>query len=85
LSQAPIIDSFAPKAGIPATPVILMGKFFSGTHAVCFNGTPAPSFTVVNGTTILTLVPSGATSGEILVTTDGGTATSIAPFSVVQR
>jgi uncharacterized protein (TIGR03437 family) len=52
-----------------------------GTTSVTFNGTAA-AFTVVSGTEITTMVPTGATSGRVQVTTPHGTLTSNVVFRV---
>src|SRR5205823_2081320 len=53
-----------------------------GATAVSFNGTAA-TYTVTSSTAIQTAVPTGATSGPIIVVTPGGTATSATNFAVV--
>ncbi|HEY3376421.1 MAG TPA: SUMF1/EgtB/PvdO family nonheme iron enzyme, partial [Armatimonadota bacterium] len=64
--------------------VTITGTSLTGATEVTFNGTPALGFTVDSDTAITTTVPSGATTGKIAVTTDGGTATSVATFTVYQ-
>jgi hypothetical protein len=53
----------------------VLGQGFTGTTGVSFNGTAA-TFAVVSDTYLTTMVPSGATSGFVTVTTPGGTLTS---------
>jgi uncharacterized protein (TIGR03437 family) len=48
---------------------------------VTFNGKSA-SFTATSDTQITATVPTGATTGKIMVTTPGGTATSTTSFTV---
>ncbi|MDO3641263.1 glycosyl hydrolase family 18 protein [Mucilaginibacter sp. L3T2-6] len=54
--------------------VTITGKNLSGTSAVSFGGTPAASFTVNSATSVSATVGDG-TSGNIFLTTKGGTAT----------
>ena len=55
-------------------------QFTQGTK-VTFNGKSA-SFTVNSDEEITATVPTGATTGHIIVTTRGGTATSETKFTV---
>ena len=79
---APTIISFTPTSGAIGQVVTLTGTFFTGAAAVTFNGVAAASYTVVNDTTITALVPTGATSGPLSVTTLGGTSTSATNFAL---
>jgi hypothetical protein len=82
-AQAPTITSFTPTSGPVGTTVSITGTgFTTGTTSVSFNGTFA-SFSVVSDTEIRTIVPAGATTGPINVTTFAGTATSVANFTVL--
>ena len=82
----PFISSFSPHSGPVGTSVTIAGVNFAGTTAVWFNNT-TPSTFVVNatGTLITAVVPSGATSGPIRVTTPVGTATSVDSFIVTSN
>jgi hypothetical protein len=62
--------------------VTINGSNFGGVSSVKFNGTLA-TFTLVNSGQINAVVPNGATSGPIVVTTPAGTATSAGTFTVV--
>jgi len=67
----PTISSFTPitaGAGVGAS-ITLTGTNFSNASAVQFNGVAATTYTVVNATTITVIVPAGATTGPISVTT----------------
>lgn len=79
---APVISSFTPTAGGSGTVVTITGTNFNGATAVSFGGTAAASYTVVNPTTITATVGAGA-SGNVSVTTPGGTG-SLAGFSFVR-
>lgn len=66
------ISFFVPAAKVGSTGGIL-GQGFIGTTSVSINGTPA-SFNVV---------PPGATTGYVTVTTPTGVLTSNVPFQVI--
>jgi len=61
--------------------VTILGTDLTGASGVAFNGIAA-SFTVVSASEITTTVPTGATTGFIVVTTPGGTLTSNKVFTV---
>lgn len=74
---------------IPTSPVTIgqiitvSGQSFSaGVQSVSINGTNCPMFSVVNDTTLSVTVPSGATSGPVVVVTNAGTATSAGNLQV---
>ena len=72
--QAPTITSFSPTSGPAGTVIIINGTNFSLASAVSFGGTPAQTYSVNSPTMIVATVGSGS-SGNISVTTPGGTAT----------
>jgi hypothetical protein len=80
-APAPSISSFSPNNGPVGTTVTITGTNFTGTTAVRFNGTTA-AFSVVSATQIRATVPSGATTGNLQVTSPSGTATSSQRFRV---
>src|SRR5262245_2881036 len=82
LPPAPTVSGFTPASGPVGTEVTIGGTHFSNVTAVKFNGVAALSVTVDSDTQIRAVVPSGATSGKINVTAQGGTATSAANFVV---
>jgi gliding motility-associated-like protein len=71
--QAPTITSFTPTAAHAQSIVTITGTNFTGTTVVSFGGVTASSYTVVSPTTITAIIGSGAT-GNVSVTTPGGTA-----------
>ena len=56
--------------------------FFLFFKAVSFNGTAAAKFTVVSDTYMTALVPTGATTGLVIVTTPKATLQSNKKFGV---
>jgi Calcineurin-like phosphoesterase len=80
----PAISDFSPLSGPVGTSVTINGSGFTGTTDVMFNGTSVGSgnFTVVSDAKITATVPQGATTGQISVTTPGGTGTSSTAFTV---
>ncbi len=70
----PTISSFTPTTAALGTTVTISGTNLSGATGVKFGGVAATSFSVINSTTITAVVGSGAT-GDVAVTTSGGTAT----------
>lgn len=71
-------------SGKVGSTVQMLGGGFTGTTAVKFNGKSA-TFTVVSDTFMTAVVPAGATSGLITVTTPTGTAKSQTKFLVVPK
>jgi FG-GAP-like repeat/IPT/TIG domain/Secretion system C-terminal sorting domain len=78
--QTPAITSFTPASGATGATITITGSNFTGASGVSFGGVIASSFVVVNPNTISAIVSNGAT-GNISVTTPGGTATSLATFT----
>jgi hypothetical protein len=77
----PTITSFSPASGFPGTVVTINGNRFLNASSVTINGLAA-GFNVQTSTRIKATVPAGVTSGKIVVTTPGGTATSATNFLV---
>jgi hypothetical protein len=76
LPPAPTIISFSPTSAAPGATISIMGANFTGANSVTVGGVAASSFTIVSPTTITFVIPNGAQSGVISITTPGGTATS---------
>jgi uncharacterized repeat protein (TIGR03803 family) len=70
----PVIKSFSPTSGTVGTQVTITGTGFTGASKVTFGGVKATTYTVDSGTQITAIVPAGAVTGKIAVTTTGGTA-----------
>jgi hypothetical protein len=79
----PKLTSFSPGSGVVGTSVTITGSGFTDVTAVKFNGHAASSYTRDSSTQITAIVPLGATTGKISVTTAGGTTTSATSFTVV--
>jgi|GEM_PF-569140 len=80
----PVIISIAPGSGAVGTEVLISGQNFSAIRSlniVRFNGVAATVITSKRKK-IRVLVPAGATTGRITVTTPAGTATSSVDFVV---
>jgi IPT/TIG domain-containing protein len=70
----PTLTSFSPTTGTVGTPVVLIGTALSQTSKVTFGGVKATSLAVNSATKVTAIVPVGAKTGNIVVTTPGGTA-----------
>jgi hypothetical protein len=82
-AEPPTITGMLPSSGGIGTSVTITGTNFTGAAAVRFNNTNATSFVVSSPSQIVAVVPAGATTGKISVTTPGGTAISVSDFVVV--
>ena len=72
---SPTISGFTPTSGAAGfTSVQLSGTHLDGATSVTFNGKKATSVTTDTATEIDAVVPAGASTGQIAVTTPGGTA-----------
>ena len=80
-SPVPTVRSFSPTSGAVGATVTISGSGLLGAAAVTVGGVPA-AIVSYTATTVKALVPAGAVSGPIAVTTPGGTATSAASFTV---
>jgi formylglycine-generating enzyme required for sulfatase activity len=77
----PTLDGFAPTGGYIGTTITLSGAYLADTTAVSLAGQPL-AFTVVDINTVTVVVPPGAVSGLLTVTTPGGVATSARQFTL---
>ncbi|MGA9963911.1 MAG: choice-of-anchor tandem repeat GloVer-containing protein [Terriglobales bacterium] len=80
----PQILSFSPSSGKVGTPVMINGVSLTQTSKVTFGGVKATSFTVNSDIQVTATVPTGAITGRIAITTQGGVATSPGVFTVTQ-
>ena len=79
---APSITGFSPTTGTFGTTVRITGTNLDRTTSVGFNGAAA-GFTIISATQVAAVVPTGATTGPITLTTTGGTATTTANMVVL--
>jgi hypothetical protein len=73
--KPPQIKSLSPRSGTVETTVAIKGKYFGsarGSSTVSFNGTPVTNYTSWSDTTIKCTVPTGASTGPVVVTTTVG-------------
>jgi hypothetical protein len=70
--------------GIAGQPVQILGQGLSGSTEVTINGIAATSFKVVSNTYMTAVIPTGATTGPVVVTTPTGTLTSNHNLRIVQ-
>ena len=73
--------SFVSAAGNVGETIEILGQGFKGTNAVSFNRIAA-TFTVISDTYLTAIVPKGATTGFMTVTTPKGKLTSNKKFRV---
>ncbi len=79
--ELPQLSSVTPGAGAPGDEIALAGLHLDGTSAVRFNGISA-TFTVVSSQLVRAIVPAGARSGPVVVSTPFGDATGPGTFTV---
>jgi len=79
----PFITFVRPTGRVGQTAQIL-GQALTSTTSVAFNGIPSTSFSIVSDTYMTAVVPSGATTGRVVVTTTTGTLTSNKNFRISQ-
>jgi hypothetical protein len=78
---APTIAAVTPAASAVGTTLTLTGTQLLSTKAVHFNALAAISYTVNSATQLTVVVPAGATTGVVTITTSTGTSSGI-PFTV---
>lgn len=84
-SAAPSITSLSPTSGPVGTSVTITGSAFGttqGNSTVKFNGTTATTITSWSATSIVATVPSGATTGNVVVRVSNSNSNG-KPFTVV--
>src|SRR6266480_2469334 len=85
VTAAPIITSLTPNTGAVGSSIVIAGSNFGpsvGNGNVKFNGTSATTITNWGASSITATVPSGATSGNVVVTAAGGVASTGVTFTV---
>jgi uncharacterized repeat protein (TIGR03803 family) len=83
MGLGPFIALVRYTAGI-GQPVQILGQGLTGSTSVTINGVPATTFSVVSDTYMTAVVPAGASSGPIVVTTPAGTLTSNHNLRIVE-
>jgi hypothetical protein len=81
MGLGPFIAFVQPSGKVGHT-VQILGQKLTGATAVTFNGVPAASFRVLASTFMTAVVPAGATTGNVVVTTPSGKLTSNVAFQV---
>jgi uncharacterized repeat protein (TIGR03803 family) len=81
-SVLPTLTTFSPSSGPMGTPVMIMGTGLTQTTKVTFGGVAATVVMVNSDKQVTANVPTGAKTGKIVVTTDGGSVTSKTSFTV---
>jgi len=81
-SVVPSNSSFSPTKGAVGTSVTILGNSFTNATKVTFGGVSATSYQVIKDTQVDAVVPSGAVTGKIAITTMGGTGSSSMSFTV---
>lgn len=79
--KVPTITSLGSSSGCEGSTITINGTNLSGATAVTIGGTAVASITSNSGTVIKAVIGSG-TTGNVKVTTPGGTATSAGTFTV---
>ncbi|MDI7251599.1 MAG: DUF5719 family protein [Actinomycetota bacterium] len=87
--QVPVIENILPSAAWPGTPVTIQGTNFGPMQVptvstVTFNGVDAGTAVLWTDTYIVVMVPEGATSGPVVVTTLMGSSNPY-PFTVYEQ
>jgi trimeric autotransporter adhesin len=83
--QQPVITSLSPRGGVAGSTVTIDGVNFGtdqGSSTVDFNGVPVASYVSWCETCIEVVVPGGATTGPVVVSTAGGTSNEDKDFTI---
>ena len=83
LVRPPKIIGFSDFSGGVGSSITIDGTDLSDALAVKFGGVPSPQFTVNSPTSITAVIPSGAITGLISITTPGGLTAGTAQFTVI--
>lgn len=75
--------AFVRSYGMVGSTVQILGQGLTSTSGVSFNGIPASSFHVESDTFLEAVVPGGASTGPLTVTTSEGTLASNVAFHVI--
>lgn len=83
MGLAPFV-AFVSRTGAAGQTVEILGQGLTGTSAVSFNGIAAASFSIISDTYLTAVVPEGAATGAVVVSTPNGSLTSNVDFRVLQ-
>jgi len=81
-APVPIVTEFSPASGRVGTSVLLTGTGLARATSITFGGAKTSEVTIVSDTQLLVIVPTGAKTGLIEVTTPGGKASKAKSFKV---
>lgn len=79
--QPPVVTGISPGSGPAGTAITITGTDLTGALRLDFSGGVSAPCTVVSSTTVQAVVPVGAASGPVTLTTPVGTSTGV-PFGV---
>lgn len=80
----PQVLHFSPPSGRVGDSIVLTGTGLIQTEAIRVGGVKVTAYTVNSDSQVTFIVPNGAQTGKIAVTTPGGSAQSTATFTVTQ-
>ena len=83
MGLAPFITFVRPTGKVGQT-IQILGQGLTGASSVSVNGVAAITFNVVSDTYMTAVIPTGATTGPVVVTTPIGTRTSNKNFRITQ-
>ncbi|OUJ73542.1 FG-GAP-like repeat-containing protein [Hymenobacter crusticola] len=73
----PVLTSVSPTLSSPGNAVVITGTNLSQTTKVTFNGTLVKELLATSATQLTVVVPEGATTGAVVVTTTAGASNSL--------
>ncbi|MCU0426926.1 MAG: IPT/TIG domain-containing protein [Candidatus Kapabacteria bacterium] len=79
----PSVLFITPQSGAAGTAVTIIGNNLDSTRAVAFGGVPAQSFIQVSPTQVNAVIGTGGATGNVSITTAGGTSASQQVFTFV--
>ncbi len=86
LPETPRITSLSPATGAAVgDTVTLTGERFTGATKVFFGATEQATITVVSATSVTAVVPAGATTGKVKITTPKGSGTSPQRYKILPK
>jgi hypothetical protein len=84
-SAQPVVTAMSVRSAAVGGTVMIRGKHLGSVRTVTFGGVAAVEVSVVSDTTLMVVVPQGAKSGAVLVTTSGGTARAPKRIAIKKR